>query len=157
MALSGVRSSWLILARNWDLCWLATSSCRLLSSISWKRCAFWIANTDCAAKVCSRSIVCLGNSPGLFRRTKRAPRMRSAPSRGNGAVAGPQNHLQDLGWGLVAQIGHLQRRAFTRGLTDAGVSNADASLLQRRDQLFVRAVGGALPEFVCGLVVVIDR
>ena len=34
MALSGVRSSWLILARNCDLCWLATSSWRLLSWIS---------------------------------------------------------------------------------------------------------------------------
>src|SRR6516225_7769596 len=34
MALSGVRSSWLILARNCDLCWLASSSWRLLSWIS---------------------------------------------------------------------------------------------------------------------------
>jgi hypothetical protein len=31
MALSGVRSSWLMLARNCDLCWLANSSWRLLS------------------------------------------------------------------------------------------------------------------------------
>ena len=31
MALSGVRSSWLILARNCDLCWLASASWRLLS------------------------------------------------------------------------------------------------------------------------------
>ena len=86
--------------------------------------------------------------------------MRSAPKQGknqHGAVAGPQDNLEDLGWGLLLQVGHLQRSAFTCGLTDAGVSNADASLLQRRDQLFVRAVGGALPEFVCGLFVVIDR
>jgi len=34
MALSGVRSSWLMLARNCDLCWLASSSWRLLSWIS---------------------------------------------------------------------------------------------------------------------------
>ena len=34
MALSGVRSSWLMLARNCDLCLLAISSCRPLSSIS---------------------------------------------------------------------------------------------------------------------------
>ena len=39
MALSGVRSSWLILARNCDLCWLASASCRLLSSISLNSCA----------------------------------------------------------------------------------------------------------------------
>jgi hypothetical protein len=31
MAFSGVRSSWLILARNCDLCWLASASSRLLS------------------------------------------------------------------------------------------------------------------------------
>ena len=30
MAFSGVRSSWLMLARNCDLCWLATSSCGAL-------------------------------------------------------------------------------------------------------------------------------
>src|SRR5262249_57347279 len=34
MALSGVRSSWLMLERNCDLFWLASASCRLLSSIS---------------------------------------------------------------------------------------------------------------------------
>ena len=31
IAFNGVRNSWLILARNCDLCWLAISSCRLLS------------------------------------------------------------------------------------------------------------------------------
>ena len=40
MALSGVRSSWDMLARNSDLCWFATSSCRLFSSISRNRRAF---------------------------------------------------------------------------------------------------------------------
>ena len=34
MALSGVRSSWLMLAKNCDVCWLASASCRLLSWIS---------------------------------------------------------------------------------------------------------------------------
>ena len=38
MALSGVRSSWLILARNFDLAWLA-SSARVFSS------AYFIANS----------------------------------------------------------------------------------------------------------------
>ena len=53
MALSGVRSSWLMLARNCDLCWLATSSSRPFASISWNSRAFWIASTDWAAKVWS--------------------------------------------------------------------------------------------------------
>src|SRR5262249_9166644 len=42
-----------LLARNCDLCSLATASWRLLSSISLNNLAFWIASTDCAAKVCS--------------------------------------------------------------------------------------------------------
>ena len=86
--------------------------------------------------------------------------MRSAPKQGknqHGAVAGPQDNLEDLGWGLLLQVGHLQRCAFTCGLTDAGISDADAPLLQRRDQLFIHAVRGALPEFLRGLIVVIDR
>src|SRR5262245_25464156 len=45
MALSGVRSSWLMLARNCDLFSLASCSWRLLSSISRNRRAFWIAST----------------------------------------------------------------------------------------------------------------
>ena len=40
MALSGVRSSCDTLARNSDLCRLAASSCRPLSSISWNSRAF---------------------------------------------------------------------------------------------------------------------
>src|SRR3990172_2309188 len=46
MALRGVRSSWDMLARNSDLCWLASSSCRPLSSISRNRRAFWMAGAD---------------------------------------------------------------------------------------------------------------
>ena len=45
MALSGVRSSWDMLARNSDLCRLAASIWRLLSSISRNSRAFWIAKS----------------------------------------------------------------------------------------------------------------
>ena len=55
MALSGVRSSWDMFARNCDLCWLATSSSRPFSSSSWNRRAFWIASADWLAKVWSSS------------------------------------------------------------------------------------------------------
>ena len=60
MAFSGVRSSWDMLARNSDLCWLAASSCRLFSSISRKSRAFWMARADWVAKVRSSSIVSAG-------------------------------------------------------------------------------------------------
>ena len=43
MALSGVRSSWLMLARNCDLCWLAVSSWRLFSWVSSNSRTFSIA------------------------------------------------------------------------------------------------------------------
>ena len=56
IAFSGVRSSCDMLARNSDLWWLATSSWRLLSWISWNRRAFWIAITAWSAKVFSRPI-----------------------------------------------------------------------------------------------------
>ena len=45
IALSGVLSSCDMLARNSDLCLFATSSWRLLSSISRNSRAFWIAIT----------------------------------------------------------------------------------------------------------------
>src|SRR5216683_2177122 len=67
MALSGVRSSWLMLARNCDLCLLAISSSRPFSSISRNRRAFWIASTDWSAKVSRRSTVLFGNSRGRLR------------------------------------------------------------------------------------------
>ena len=51
MALSGVRSSCDMLARNSDLWRLAASICRLLSSISRNSRAFWIARADWVAKV----------------------------------------------------------------------------------------------------------
>src|SRR5271167_3704632 len=56
MALSGVRNSWLMLARNCDLCWLATSSWRPLSWISSKRRTFSMAIAAWSAKVVTSSI-----------------------------------------------------------------------------------------------------
>ena len=56
MAFSGVRSSWLMLARNCDLCWLASSSWRLLSWISSNSRTFSIAITAWSAKVVTSSI-----------------------------------------------------------------------------------------------------
>ena len=56
--LSGVLSSWLIFARNWDLWRLAASSSRPFSSISRNSLAFWMASTDCAAKVSIRWTTC---------------------------------------------------------------------------------------------------
>src|SRR5262249_22119101 len=67
MVLSGVRSSWLTLDTNCDLCSLASASWRLFSSISLNRRAFWIASTDCRRRFAAVQ-PCLGNLPGCFRR-----------------------------------------------------------------------------------------
>jgi len=56
MALSGVRSSWLMLERNCDLLELATSSRSLVSSSSLSSRAFSIAITAWAAKFVTSSI-----------------------------------------------------------------------------------------------------
>ena len=62
-ALSGVRSSCDMLARNCDFKRLATASCWPFSAISWKSRAFSMASTDWAAKVCSNFTTDSGNSP----------------------------------------------------------------------------------------------
>ena len=73
IALSGVRSSCDMLARNSLLCRLAISSCRLLSPISRKSRAFWMASADWVAKVFSSSITSGANSPARFRFTTSPP------------------------------------------------------------------------------------
>ena len=57
MALRGVRSSWDMFARNSDLCWLATSSWRLLSWSSWNRRTFSMAVAVCCSSASARSWV----------------------------------------------------------------------------------------------------
>ena len=65
IAFSGVRSSWLMLARNSLLCWLAISSCRLLSWISRNSRAFWMAITAWSAKVCANATSLGSKAPRL--------------------------------------------------------------------------------------------
>ena len=60
IALSGVRSSCDMLARNADLCWLAISSWWLFSWISRKSFAFWIAITAWSAKVLQQRDLLVG-------------------------------------------------------------------------------------------------
>ena len=60
MAASGVLSSWLMLATNCDLCWLAISSSRLFWAISSNRRAFSSAIADWSAKLCIRLTTACG-------------------------------------------------------------------------------------------------
>ena len=84
IALSGVRSSWDMLARNSDLCRLAASSSRLFSSSSRNRCAFAMATFDWAASVFMRFTIARRTRPGS-----------SGPPRCRGHVVAPaQGHRE---------------------------------------------------------------
>src|SRR5215217_3329042 len=121
-------------ARNCDLCLLAISISRLFSSISLNKRAFWIASTDCAAKVWRRSMVDLGNKPGSRRRTTRAPMMR-----------------------FGRRIGNLHGFPPLGCPSDVGFSGADGLLADRLNQLFTHAVGGAKSELLAQLAEDVDR
>ena len=87
IALSGVRSSWDMFARNSDLCWLATSSWRLFSSISRKSRAFWMARADWVAKVWSSATSSAANVPVRLRITMSAPTSWSSAMSGTASSA----------------------------------------------------------------------
>ena len=76
-----------MLARKFDLCRLATSSCLPFSAISRNRRAFWIAIADCVAKVLSSSTTSGANAPGVLRFTVSAPMMWSSRSSGTASSA----------------------------------------------------------------------
>ena len=97
IALSGVRNSCDMLARNSLLCWLAISSCRLFASISRNSRAFWMASADCVANVFSSSITVGSNSPG------RLPVHREAAQQ---VVFAQQRHDQQR---PIAQVNEMLR------------------------------------------------
>ena len=96
MALSGVRSSWDMLARNSDLCRLAASIWRLLSSISRNSRAFWIASTDWVAKVFRSSMTSGRNSPGVFRPNHQAADDAVFAQQGNGQAGAEAEAIEHL-------------------------------------------------------------
>ena len=86
IALSGVRSSCDMLARNSDLCLLAISSSRLFAWISLNRREFWIAITAWSAKVFSSVSSLSVNGCGGMRETWSEPTPRPSQSMGAKAI-----------------------------------------------------------------------
>ncbi len=104
MALSGVRSSWLMLARNCDLCWLASASWRLFSSISSNSRAFSIAITAWSAKVATSSICLSVNGRTSARVSVNTP--TGTPSRSIGTPSMVRNLAELLRfWPIEFGIG----------------------------------------------------
>ena len=76
-----------MLARNWDLCWLAIASWRPFSSTSRKSRAFWMASADWVAKVFRSSTISGANSPGVRRFITSAPMTWSSRMSGTASSA----------------------------------------------------------------------
>ena len=109
MALSGVRSSCDMLARNSDLWRLAASSSRLFSSSSRNRRAFWMARVDWVAKVRSRPTSRgAKRAGGLARQAPGRPAMRSSRSSGTARTARNPSARQVLP--QAALVGARRRR-----------------------------------------------
>ena len=163
MALSGVRSSWDMFARNSDLCLLATSSSRLFSSTSWNRRAFSMARTDWLANVWSRSTTDCGNSPGASAADhQRADDALLADQRHGQerAEAGLRERVQRTGLGdtsAVANVWDLDRRPEVRGPPDDGaLVEARAARAGSPRDSSRHLVGGAQDELAGRLVKLVD-
>ena len=125
MALSGVRSSWLMLETNCDLFSLAIASWRLLSWISSNSRTFSIAITAWSAKVVTSSICLSVNGSHLQRRIRidDADRNAFAQQRHaeNGAV--PAQLLRTRAsviFGIGQHIGDVNDPAFEHGAAGDG-------------------------------------
>ena len=145
IALSGVRSSCDMLARNALLCRLATSSCRLFSSISRYSRAFWIASADCVAKLFSSSITSGSNSPGRLPvddQPAEQPILAQQRHREQRPIAQAQEDLADpaLVHALVHDVADRHRLAGHRQPPDRAFSLRDGRGAKRLDEL-VRAAG----------------
>ena len=148
-----------MLARNCDLCWLASSSCRPFSSMSAKSRAFWMASTDCAANVSSSDTVASAKAPGARRRTTSAPIdaiETDQRDRQQRAVACPVHDAHGRRQPSFAQVRHLHRLARRRRLADRPVAEANGLLSDGLDHLLAHAVGGAQPELLAQIAEHVD-
>ena len=121
MALSGVRSSWLMLARNCDLCWLASASWRLLSWISSNSRTFSIAITAWSAKVVTSSI-CLSVNGRTVPARQRDHADRGALAQHRHAEHGAHTRQASGSTQRIVRVGlnieHLNGFAFEQGPPD---------------------------------------
>ena len=162
IAFSGVRSSWDMLARNSDLCRLATSSWRLLSAISRKRRAFWIASADWVANVFRSSMTSGGNSPGALPVEGQAADDLILAQQRHGEerpVAGPDERVADaaLVGARAGDVGDLDGLAQLRRAPHEPFALPEGRRPERLDELRVVVVGRAQLELLGGLVVLVDR
>src|SRR5215467_664579 len=135
MALSGVRSSWLMLARNCDLRSLASASCRLLSWISSNSRTFSIAIAAWSANV-STSAICLsvnGSTSVLMR--PMTPFGIPSRSIGTASTVPKRKHFLRLGecvFRVCPDVDDLHRAAFEQSSAHRGsTASADGGTLPK--------------------------
>ena len=143
MALSGVRSSCDMFARNSDLCWFAISSCRLLSWISRNRRAFWMAIDRLVGEGLQQRDVLVGERADVV----------AADEDGADAIALPQHRREDqrLDAGRATADDHAGRHlvaalerpenATTCRPHDRGAGSGLSSIGGREDLLAALAAG----------------
>ena len=160
--MSGVRSSWDMLARNSDLWWLAASSCRPLSAISRKSRAFWIASAGSRGEG-------LQDLDELRReRTGRPPIDHQRPDdvilpdeghRQNGPVSSAQEHVAELALvgALEGNVRHLDRLALLGGAAHETLPQVERGSLGGLQHGRIVVVRGPEPELSGRLVVLEDR
>ena len=159
-AFSGVRSSWDMLARNSDLCRLATSSSADLVSSSRNSRALTIATEDWDAKVSQEVHHLLGEGPHRPPTDDQHPHDHAPAHHRDREHRSPAVAVQDLEVRVrvvLGQVADLQRAPLGRRPPDQGRVPADRDGAQLGDQRLARAVGGAHQERVGRLVVLHDR
>ena len=127
-AFSGVRSSWDMLARNSDLCRLATSSSADLVSSSRKSRALTIATDDWSANVSSSSTTSSANVPTERRRMTRTPTITEPRSIGTASTERQPSSRRTARWlSIVAcvEVVDLEGTALRRRPSDEGVVTVD--------------------------------
>ena len=141
IALSGVRSSCDMLARNALLCRLATSSSRLLSSSSLNRRAFSMRDRRLRREGAQQlDHVAGANAPATRRLTTRPPSSRSSAQQRHGeqrAIAEVQHQFAHatLVDGLVADLAIADRLAADRHHPEGAFAARDRRGAQRLDEL----------------------
>src|SRR6516162_7854480 len=152
MALSGVRSSWLMLETNCDLCSLANWSWRLLSSISRNRRAFWIASLQ-------EMNGTLGKFAWLLAPDHERPDdALCADQRHDEArpKSGPHCDLSDRAWRLVADICDLQWLSIVDRPAER-IGSAGWLASDCRNQLIAQAIRRPHPQRLVQLIKNIDH
>ena len=149
-----------MLARNSDLCRLATSSSARLVSSSPKRRALTMASPDWLANVRSSSGVSASKPPLDRFLITRAPTSRSRRTSGTASSERQPSSCSTSrcsSRGTVPEVGDLERGALRRRASDRRGGTRDAQVAQPGGQRLGAAGGRPHPEAVLGRVVLHDR